>query len=251
MPYNKLLTKVIAESGYSISYIVEKCREKGKNIDKSYLSKLQNGRVPAPAEETSRIIANVCNVDERILVIEGYIDKAPKEIKEAFLSIKISTYVAALNIFENNFDTNFLKEFEEELSKEPLSEFIISLIDNKNTNIANIKNIISDNFNIEKKDEENYNVTLTEPIALSISDNAMYPIIPENSKVTLLIQSKYENGDILALKIKGEEKLLARYVLFDNDNLILTTLNREYKKINIKKENVIVLGKIKQVITNI
>ena len=96
MPYHKLLNNIIASTNYTAQEIINKCAEKGIKMNKAYMSKLRNNKVPPPSEDVSRVISKVCDVDERFLVLEGYIDKAPKEIKEAFVSIKFMTTFVTL-----------------------------------------------------------------------------------------------------------------------------------------------------------
>lgn len=263
MSYSKLLKKIVGESKYNYAQIVEECNKRGVKFDKAYISKLANGKVPPPSEEISRTIANVCETDERNLVLEGYIEKAPKEIKEAFVSIKYMTTIATLSAFENHVDKKTLKELEEQMLNEPIADFIIDLIDNKtNTNVnidknkfelqANV-NVDRDKFEFEVKENE-INVRLTEPIALIVKDNAMFPIIPENAEITLKLQDKYESGDILAIKIKEQEGFIVRYVLFQNNQIILTPLNNienKYKKLIYNSEDIIILGKVIKVIKTI
>ena len=82
MPYTKLLNNIIADSNLSYKFIAEKCTEMGTTIDPSYISKLLSGKCNVPSEKISRALANVCGYDERLLVLEGYLDIAPKEIKD-------------------------------------------------------------------------------------------------------------------------------------------------------------------------
>ena len=79
----------------------------------------------------------------------------------------------------------------------------------------------------------------------------MYPIIPEHSKINLSIQEKYKNGDLLAFKLKNTDGIFVRYALFNNDTLILNPLNNQYKQLVVKKEDIIILGKVTQVITKL
>ena len=244
--YSKLLTKIIAESGLTAKEVVEKCNETGNMIETTRLSKLQNGKLPAPSEKVSRNIAKVCNADERELVIEGYLEKAPKEIVEAFSSIKYMTIVSALPLIENKFDKNIFKYLQEELEKEPLSKFIVSLIDNKEDT-----NIIIDNEKIELNiEKENFNMVLNNPSCIKVKDNSMYPTIPENAEITLKIQNKYNDGDIIAIKVNSEENLIVRYVFFKDNNVILTSLNpKEFGKLEYKNKDITILGKVMKVTT--
>ena len=249
--YSKLLTKIIAESGYTAKEVVEKCNELGNGIDNTRLSKLQNGKLSAPSSKVSRDLARVCGVDERLLVLEGYIEKAPQEIKDAFMSLKISIIASALNIFKENFSQDNQKYFEivkKELEQEPLADFIISLIDNGVENIS-INESGIDIQAIEK--EKDIKVTLSQPTTLPVKDNAMFPIIQEGSKVYLKIQEKYDNGDILAVKLKGNENHIIRKVIFNNNLIILLPLQKDFQTLNCEKNDLIILGKVTEVLTSI
>lgn len=242
--YSRLLAKIIAESGYTSKEIVEKCNELGNGIDTTRLSKLQSGKLPAPSEKVSRDIARVCNADERKLVIEGYLEKAPKEIIDTFIILKTNTILAGLQIFENIVTQEQFNLIKNELENEPLADYIVELLDSKD----DIVDISSDGFDINSND---FKFRIEEPIALPINDNAMFPIIPKNSKISLKLQNEYANGDILALKVKQQENTLVRYVLFNDNNIILTPLNKEFEQLIYKIDDVQILGKVAKVITEI
>lgn len=245
--YSKLLAKIIAESGLTIKEIAQKCNEIGNGIDVTRLSKLQNGRLDAPSEKVSRDIAKVCNANDRELVLEGYLEKAPKEVIEAFLSIRYMTTISALSVLENTFDNNVLTYIQEELEKEPLAQFIISLIDKKATDVILDNEKIE--FNVEK---DKFNMILNNPSSLKVKDNSMYPIIPKDAEISLKIQNKYDNGDILAIKVNNKEDFIVRYVLFKNDSIVLTSLNnKDFEKLEYRKNEVTILGKIIKVTTDI
>lgn len=249
--YSKLLTKIIAESGYTAKEVVEKCNELGNGIDTTRLSKLQSGKLSAPSSKVSRDLARVCNVDERLLVLEGYLEKAPQEIIDAFMSLKSSIMASALNIFKENFSQSNLIDFDEikeELEKEPLADFIVSLIDNGVENISINENGI-DLEAIEK--DKNVTVTLSQPTTLPVKNNAMFPIIPEGSKVYLKIQENYNNGDILAIKTEENEDTIIREVVFNNDNVILIPLKKDFATLTYNKKDLTFLGKVTEVLTSI
>lgn len=245
--YSILLNNIIVESGLTAKEVVEKCNKLGNGIDTTRLSKLQNGKLPAPSEKVSRDIAKVCNADDRLLVLEGYLEKAPKEIIEAFASIKYMTTVSALQTFENTFDEKILDQLEKEMEKQPLSEFIVSLIDNKAADIT------IDNEKIEINiEEDNFNFVLNNPCALKVKDNSMYPTIPENAEITLKIQEQYSDGDIIAIKVKNHEDFIVRYALFKDTSIVLTSLNpRDFEKLEYKTKDITILGKVIKVTTDI
>lgn len=249
--YSKLLSKIIAESGYTAKEVVEKCNELGNGIDTTRLSKLQSGKLSAPSSKVSRDLARVCNADERLLVLEGYIEKAPQEIIDAFMSLKISIVASALNIYKNNFSQSNLVSLEKvktELEKEPLADFIISLIDTGVENVSINENGI-DLQAIEK--DENITITLSQPTTLPAKDNAMFPIIPEGSKVYLEIRENYNNGDIVAIRTKDNENAIIREVVFNNNSVILIPLKKEFETLTYNKEDLTFLGKVTEVLTSI
>lgn len=243
MSYSKVLRKLIAESGYTYSEIAEKCNEYGRKIDKAYLSRVVNGKVPAPSEDLSRILAKIFSTDERKLVLEGYLEKAPEEIINAFLEIKLTFYMVITNFFENEFNEEMFEEFVEKIKEEPLSDFIISLINGMN-NLDNQMELLNTNNNV-------LNYKIEEPLALPVQDNAMCPKILEGSKIVLKIQNNYEDGDILAIKLKNEEEIIVRFAFINEESIKLMPLNKQYNTITYNLNDVSILGKVTKVITNI
>ena len=242
MSYSKLLKKLAVESGYTSTEIIEKCKENGVNIDKSYYSKILNGKHPAPSEDYSRIFAKVLGVDERLLVLEGYLDKAPKEVVECLNKIKELMINTSLKVYENEFANLDLENIVNELST---SNFIVEILD------ADINTKTNNLMKLSNKNEDDIDVTLSEVVSLPVTDNSMFPLIPEKSKITLKIEQNYQNGDVLAIKTKDFDKAIVRYVLFDNENVILTSLNKEYETLTYNLKDIEILGKVNQVITNI
>ena len=47
-----------------------------------YISKLRLGKRPAPSEEISRVLAEVTGGDPQRLIIKGYIEKMPDDLKD-------------------------------------------------------------------------------------------------------------------------------------------------------------------------
>lgn len=242
--YSLLLATMIAESGLTSKEIVAKCNEMGNGIDTTRLSKLQSGKLSAPSEKVSRDIARACNADERKLVIEGYLEKAPKEIVDTFETLKFNTALATLKLFKNNVTEEQIKSIKKALDKEPLADYIIDVLNSKNNAI----NLTTERFDINSKE---FTFKMEEPMAIPVKDNAMFPLIAENSKINLKIEEKYNNGDIVAIKVKKEKDIIVRSIVFNKDNVILTTLNKEFETTEYKKNDIVILGKVANIITSI
>ncbi|ETT45251.1 hypothetical protein C162_21983 [Paenibacillus sp. FSL R7-269] len=81
MEYKELLKSYIDKSGLSLREIEEQMRIKGFSTNKAYISKLQNGVHPPAGEDITRALAEVTGGDIDALLLAGYIEKAPDEIK--------------------------------------------------------------------------------------------------------------------------------------------------------------------------
>lgn len=241
MSYNKLLRKIFAESNFTQQELADKC-----NVSRSYIGALLNNRTPVPSEEISRAIAKACNVDERQLVLEGYLEKAPKEILDFFNFFKNLSSCFGINYFENKIDTNSLKILKERFAEETLNSFIITALeDNKNMEMPN-KNM----FEL-KTDNENVLINILSPFTVKVEDNSMYPLIKENDEVSLEMKNKYDNGDIVAFRINNEEKILVRQIVFLGKEIETITLNTKYKRDFYDKNKITIIGKVIKVTTNI
>lgn len=246
MTYDKLLKRLISNTGYTQDEISQKCAEIGTEVSRSYIGRLQSGKSSAPTEEVSRAIAKVCNCDERLLVIEGYLDKAPKEIRDAFISLKNISMLYSINALENKVDKATIEELKKVFEQETLADFVIELIDNGNSEI-NIKDL---GIEIKSKDEKVI-CDLSKPISFNVEDNSMYPFIKENDKVTAETKNRYINGDIIAVNIKGQKGIIVRQAVFLGRQIELTTLNKKYENKTYNEEDLTIIGRIKTIITEI
>lgn len=79
--YSDLLEQFIKNCGISHREVSRRTKEKGVSVSQPYISQLVNGDVNPPSEEVSRILAEVTNGDADELIMAGYVEKAPIEIK--------------------------------------------------------------------------------------------------------------------------------------------------------------------------
>ncbi len=249
MPYAKLLRRVISDTNYTNAEILRRCEEKGEHIDKTYFSKILNGKVEPPDDKKSRIIANVLKIDERRLVIEGYIDKAPKEIKRAFQNMLLMENLSAIKYAEL-IDKSKLHLLQEYFEKEPLTDMIIDILDDTQKFI----NYLEKEFHIENlRNGQEIKFSLNNPVGIEIHDNAMAPKIEKGDKVTFEIidNNKYTNTDILLVKTKQNSEIRVRNVIKINSLRQLQGYNTGYIEPPCEKEDLFILGKVTNVIRKI
>lgn len=245
MPYYKLLRNIILSKDLTGSEVLRRCEKEGVHINKTYFSKIINNKVPPPTEEISQAIAKACDVDEKILIIEGYIDKAPKEILQVLYNIRFMVHSAAIN-FVKIYKKDFVEEIKKFLENEPMYEIILEMINGLPDEI-NCKNgnlIFKDNQN-------NFSLQLQQPVGFNINDNALNPLIKQGDKVTLEIRNKYNNSEIVAYKLKNNKEIKIRLLSIANDTYIFSALppnNTSYKTEMYNRKDVIILGKVDNVI---
>jgi transcriptional regulator with XRE-family HTH domain len=89
--YSQCLSQLIAESGLSLREIAEAAKKYKINIDRTYLSKLQNGKNPQPSFKISIALAKVFNTEPEILISAGILDQRimmERELITAFQEIE-------------------------------------------------------------------------------------------------------------------------------------------------------------------
>ena len=266
MPYYKVLRNAIVSSGYSSSEIIKKCNEDlGVHLNKSHLSKLLNNKANPPREELSKAIAKICDIDERKLLFEGYIDNAPKEIQEIFKNMQYMLSSSAINfaaevsvedilteeeILEYNIDKNLniLELIKPLLENEPLSDMLIQLLDDQTENIDFVKNGFSSTINDSK-----ISIELKNPVGFTVNDNSMKPLLETNDKVTIEIKKQYNNSDMVVYFEKKDKNksIKIRNLTVINNNYVLSPINKEYKEEIYKKSDISIIGRVNNIIKKI
>lgn len=118
MDYQEMLKKITDKSGLSNTEIVEKCKELGEPITTNFLSVIRNKKGRYASDKISRIIAKVCGEkNEDVLVMQGYIDRAPTKIITILEEIYTGSKKTAYMFLENAKETGELNEVEYETAK--------------------------------------------------------------------------------------------------------------------------------------
>jgi len=243
MSYKKILESAIKNSGCSKAEIARRCTEIEVPITKSYLCKLVSGKTAPPAPEKSRAIAKVCGIDEDLLVIEGFLETAPKEITSALQNLKFIVYSLTQNLGRDRLDSEKFESLRKDLNNQPIALFIKFLMTFEDTTIEKINNI--------KLSDNQISVTFNEPLSFLIEDDSMEPIIPKDSKVTYQEISSFKNGELYLVKVPNNDNLLVRKVLKENGKILLIPINNNFEIKILDENEVKILFKIAQVITKV
>ena len=116
MNYRELLNKLMKESGLSNKEIVAKCAELGEKITPNYLSVIKNNDDKIPSDNLSLALAKACNSPhENILLIQGYLDRAPEVIINFLENMKKSALSSTYTFLEK--ENSMPKELKDELLK--------------------------------------------------------------------------------------------------------------------------------------
>lgn len=252
MSFGKLLKKLTKEKGLTYKELAKRCNENTneKFITEGYIKEIANERKNPPTEEKIREIAKALDVDEKLLVLEGYIDKAPKEIRDILNKIKEYVIIAGLTGIENTVKKDEYELIKQEFKKESISQYVLDFFEK-----STIEYISNKDFKININGLK-ISVNINAISFIEILDNSMSPKINKGDKITIYACSdnKYINGEIVAAKIKGTNEILYRIIHFNNKEktVSFTPINtKEFKEITYNREDIEIIGKVAKVITDL
>lgn len=258
MPYTKLLNRLIDDSGYSIKEIAERCTENGVKVTPAYISTLRNDtNNRTPSDNMSRALAKACNAkSEDILVVEAYVDNAPKEFAGLINLIRQTMVTSVIGSFANSFPKEQVEEIRKQFETMPVSDLIIALNESNQDSIT--KDIGAMNIT-QTGESSGYSVTtqLKNAFGIEISDDSMFPTMPKGSKAVIEIKEPkdYRDGDILAFAEKAKkEVILFRKIVFLNEDktqIAMIAINTDFETKTYNTNDIIVLGKVNQIIIDI
>ncbi|MCR8981601.1 helix-turn-helix domain-containing protein [Brevibacillus laterosporus] len=86
MNYSEIIRVAISNKELSLTEICKLIRKHGYKTNKTYLSKLQNGKTPPASDSFNQIIAEVLGIDPIELKTAAYREKIPQEVLEKLQS---------------------------------------------------------------------------------------------------------------------------------------------------------------------
>jgi len=234
MSYSSILKKLVSESKLTYTEIIEECKKHGTSIDKSYLSKLVNGKISPPSNDVSHAFEKVFNVQTDTLIIEAYFDKAPRQVKSFIKRTRDDIFYSTITdgFFYEEENEELIEEYKAEFDKQPIINYLPTAY-----NVGNDDNYNYSFYNNNKIDYEIY-----------VNDEGMEPLIPKGTSVTIEGSDSYENGDIVVVKynLLSEKTLVVRkYFMISDKAIILIPANFKVEPILITDEPYIIMGKVK------
>ena len=240
MSYSKVLKSIIANTNITQEELSNKCKELKAPISRGQINKIVNGKAPAPEEKVSRAIAKVCNVDDRELVIEGYLEKAPREFIDfikVFQELLLKIFLPSIEPIINEDE---MELFKEAFEKETMAKIVLGILEmEKSEYDTNI-------FNIERNEDE-IKATIKKLLYITMEDESMEVKIPKGSKMQIEIKEKYKNGDIVLIKVKENKKPIIRVIFFIGRDICLYPLNNKYNSLYLRNSEYQILGVVSSV----
>lgn len=238
MNYTTLLNQLIDASGLQLKEIADKCNLMGENISPSYISVLKNTVGRTASDNVSLAIAKACGAKhDDILVVQAYLDCAPKPIIDALNKIRELAVMSTVQLFKENVTDEVFSLLHSEIDKMPLAEFVCE------SNKLNIDNPL-----INKSTRS---ISLDGINSKTIIDDSMEPLMAKNSKIKYELSKEIHNGDIVLYKNKlNDENKFRQCMILENDKCAFIPLNRKYASEILNKDDFILIGKVKE-ITNL
>lgn len=256
MYYQEVLKDAIQEKNITTKALADQI-----GITDSYLSKIINGKKEAPKEEITNKIAEVLEINPRELILAGYLDRAPSEIREFIVTIISSCLEAGLLMLNNNTEEIYnaygmieLEDITSLISRTSIIKILINLLDNSKTYMKTMleeaKQIKIDELN-PNTGEYQGSLRLSEPVAIPISDDGMSPKIPINSKVCIKLKSEFNNGDIVCLLDDETRKNIVRQLIINGDEYTFVALDKKYPPFTKNRKDVSILGEAIKVVIDL
>lgn len=233
MSYAAVLNKLIYKSKLQVKEIAERCVELGTQITPSYISTLRNeNNTRIPAVAISETLETVLCAPKHALVVEAYLQNAPKEVTEALEYFKSSVTQMSIQFFEGA-NTEILETAKAALDSMTLSELLLQLND-------------SANYTFDINSLKNFNdIAKTSTSEFKLKDNSMEPLINKDSTVFFVVSEEHSDGDILL--INHNEKTIIRKVVDEKNGYLLIPINRKYPTERVSKDSIMIIGRVTEV----
>lgn len=192
MSYAEILKGFIEKSRKTLEQISKECKKKGVSVHTTYISKLRLGQRPAPSDHMSRVLAEVTGGDPEELIIAGYIEKAPEEVRSI-----IEHYLNHLDLYSGYVVYSMneeLQKFSEDIDNEKFGEVLTTAMEQfKKIPIEQRIDLVITEFNRMVYDDPKFLIDFGKSVGVSDDRiNATIQAIKNSSinRITLYDMSK-------------------------------------------------------------
>ncbi|MHB1421209.1 MAG: LexA family transcriptional regulator [Bacillota bacterium] len=242
MSYHEALAELVKKSGLTLQEIADKCELYGiKKISPSYISKLQSGKQPPASDDVTIALAKACEGNPDDLLFEGYIEKAPKLIKDFIRNTTHGMrkfFTACMLPFYPKHMQTFLKS----QLKTTSDREMIQMIAKVGIKQLHLRDLSMEMRRMKRKDRKT-DQFLRELLGIPMPDDSMAPILPKNSRIVIKDSVTFSSGDIVLAVLPDDTTLIRRYISSDN-KVILMPENRSYEVETFNAQDITVAGKV-------
>lgn len=244
MGYYETLIEMIEKSGLTLQEIADKCgTDYGVKINRSYISKLQTRKQAPASDEVNVALAKVCGGDVERFRYEGYIEKAPRYIKEFIESLTSTLKKMAIFNLKSLISGDDLDRVIAGLNNTPDIELVAKI----NKAFEDTPNMEADYYRVTKNGND---LKVSPLLGARMNDDSMEPRIPKGAVLNLVNPDNLKNGDIVLVRISNKLFLVRRYIVL-SEGIILVSDNPSYEPIELKNINAEIIAKVKSITINI
>lgn len=204
----------------------------------------------SPSEDVSRAIALACSKDSELLVLESYIEKAPKQIVNVLQLLRASTMSTVLSMFTASVTKQEADIIKNKLYEMPLSEFIIQI---GMVNITDMPSFsLSNNTYKIEDDNSTINIKLNDDLGIPMIDDSMEPTIMKNSLISFEQANEFKDKDMVAYLEKDKKEIIVRRFYKNGSYIIMSPDNRaKYEPKIYKEKEITILGKVNKIVVKL
>lgn len=244
MPYAALLDEAIKNSGITAKEIAARCKELGVELTPSYISLIRNSeKSRVPSRDISAALAKVLGKDENYFILEGYMDEAPEQLKKIIRAIYYQATLAALWISKTEINDDNKKAAQIYVQQKSWADIVgeLSNVDNAYDFNSSDNGITSSSI---AENGKSVNISLVVQQELSVNDDSMMPIMEKGNTAKIVVQDKYDDGDIIAFSINCGDIQFRKLKKINDDITLLLPFKNEYQVQVYDKENTAIIGKV-------
>ncbi len=240
MKYADLLDKLIQQSGITAKDLAKKCQDLGIDITPSYISLLRNKeKNRVPSEDVSIALAKALGKPDNYLVLEGYLEAAPIELKQAIENMYYQSFITAAWVTGTPLDKEQEQAIKAAIKQQPMADLIL---------------YISQSLKTENYDEtfmstkvEGNTITLVMPQELNVEDNDMYPLMEKGNRAKLITKSEYDNGDIVVISLEDNSIKFRKLQKISEELTLLLAFSPECETMSFDEKTMVIIGKVDSV----